>query len=736
MTSTDYKLDETLVEDFKKAYGEKRSAIECHVTIVKDIKDILEGAMKSEALRAIPIETRMKELDSALFSLEKKQKDRLERSDLKKRMKAAGYNYGKFENLDSIMEALHDFGGARICVYFPQDVEKVVSWLQGCEKVNVIKVTPKAQRDTKMPNLRRDVDILQRRVNTPEIGTLKQEDKGEVQDSGYRATHVIVELQGDALPKYHEDAHYKVEIQIGTVVMHAWSQIEHDIIYKPDVAGPSDEQRGLLEVFNSIVRSGESALKQLAKTNDERARERAKDMLGRFLDILRSKDKDDTSGALRQLLEHLRSKSVPESFGEDLPLYLLKAKHEIESKYIRQAHLDVRSLTFRVVQSINIATYLGVVEDFILHNEIAMKSTESSQPSSRPSLIDFLDVLHPKIPQLNGDSEFKLIRFCKDFLDTKKIYGTIQDRGEQLRVVMPLLLIDMGKVVHPERGSILDDEVTLAGGEILTVVPYSLAAILDDTDRSSWIPLILRSAESAKDDVKEPNRPTKIDWGKISEELFPCDLQGQSQEVNSTPMREKKAGASLVKSLTDAKSVRSSNSMLLQLRKMQQGYFEPSNKRSSWEYVHQEPLQWTVKTIDLWKLSEGTVGKYSRANVWVDFANCLGPSYMPGILSFGEKGPEKYSFWVDDCYFVFNVADGTLNCTLMKDMTSKLGKQDAQIGIGEAENGDFVPKTARGQTLNTLNTENLLNVMKGRFTMSNNRRWDYWPGESRYTKRC
>ncbi|KAI1453487.1 hypothetical protein F4805DRAFT_478410 [Annulohypoxylon moriforme] len=755
----DTKENEGLVEKFEKAYGEKRSAFKDHVSIVKEI---LDEAMVSGALRAIPITTRMKELDSAFGSLRRKQAARLEREELRRRMLEAngdweGYwrkrgkdhmieDYGPFKDVDSIMDALHDFGGVRVCVYFPQDVEKVVSWLQSCGKVEVKKVIRKTQGNKTMSNLRTYVETLQERLSSPEQNNPEGEIQPEVEDTGYRATHVIVELQGDAIPRYHKGAHYKVEIQIGTVVMHAWSQIEHDIIYKPDVTQPSDEQRDILEVFNGIVKSGEAALKQLAKTNDRKERDRARDKkapatshfelgvwindyckrysqgpdrgdesptwegLRKLLDILRSGDEedkidDDTSGGLVVLLNHIRQKflqSRPDCFGEDLPLFLLKAKYELEhgnikrfssAKFFDRTQVqaqEARHLAFRVVHSINMASFLGLADDFVLANEAAMpKSIE------RPSLVDFLDVLHPQKPRLDKESESRLIMFCQHFLNNGKLYNSIEDKGAQLRAEIPLLLTDIGRVVDPEGSFFHVDDAMLSDKGVLSVVPYSLATVLDDTDHASWIPLIFRSAESASSDTLVPDQVTTIDWQKTGEDLFPRDLRGLSQEVD--PSQAPRLDALSFRAglnhkdgtrVSSPTSPHSSSVSSFRLRKMQQGYFLPSSTRSSWLYVHQEPSKWVVNKIDLSSpMPEQTFEKYTRRNLWIEFANYLKPSYMTDIADIGDNGPEKYRFWVGNCEFTFHVSDGTLNCKLREDVTSKFIQRDAATDMNEAENG-------------------------------------------------
>jgi len=64
------------------------------------------------------------------------------------------------------------------------------------------------------------------------ISNVQDQDKA----NGYRATHAIISLNDarTALPEYSEYKGMKCELQITSALYHAWSEVEHDITYKPD----------------------------------------------------------------------------------------------------------------------------------------------------------------------------------------------------------------------------------------------------------------------------------------------------------------------------------------------------------------------------------------------------------------------------------------------------------------------------------------------------------------------
>jgi ppGpp synthetase/RelA/SpoT-type nucleotidyltranferase len=60
---------------------------------------------------------------------------------------------------------------------------------------------------------------------------------GPAGDKRYTADHLVVALKDDlaALPEYSRFAGMKCEVQIHTILNHAWSEVEHDIIYKAEL---------------------------------------------------------------------------------------------------------------------------------------------------------------------------------------------------------------------------------------------------------------------------------------------------------------------------------------------------------------------------------------------------------------------------------------------------------------------------------------------------------------------
>ncbi|KAI0380704.1 hypothetical protein F5Y04DRAFT_96503 [Hypomontagnella monticulosa] len=813
-----------LIDEFRKVYADRRSAIHEHV---KKVKQILEDAMKSGMFRAIPITTRMKEFNSALGSLQRRQIARLERQELRNRMREQDVDWeqywkrrgkerrvndwGPFENTEDMVNALHDFGGARVCVYFPDDVEKVVCFLRQCELIKIVQITRKTQGPTDIDDLRKYVEMLEQHSPQSSQDHSRAEAEPVVAEklfAGYRATHVVVELVGDAVPEWHTGSHYRVEVQIGTVVMHAWSQIEHDIIYKPGGNEPSDEEKGVLDLFNGIVIAGEAALKQLAACTARKEKERSKvsnvpasnhyelgvwlaaycdehslcphrleagpawHELDKLLDILRSSD-DHTSGKLRDLLDKVRETSGPGfgAFGNDLPLHLLKAKFELATDATprfsseavpdrRQKTLsEARHLAFRVVHSINMASYLGFMDRFV-------KSIEMGLPNrtelARPSLIDFLDLLHPKYPRLDRDTEDNIIVFCETFLDVDNLKRVIKDETTLLKMQLPLLLTDIGCVVCPTSSSWPSDD------EVCTVVPRSLSRVLDDPERIHRIPEILDHAvftSHFSPDTKFQTlyrrvRSQSLDrtaspW-QVAMNLRDIVLSNQHQspssneyllsdyaamfwldhlllaEIREVGNHDVKSPWGLVAQYAQATGnnhaavpdwrVSTERSQgpdykkwLSRMWESQTGYFEPTPDEPTWRYVRVHPNRWTVNKIDLSRLiPKCKIEKLTRTSQWVDFVNCLKPDSRARLVDEDIDGSNKYSFKIGKCGYTFTDLGDTFNFLLEhkcrgwhspedESSFSGAGTDNADINTSDDSNGR---RTASEKTTKDERTQN------------------------------
>jgi putative GTP pyrophosphokinase len=126
---------------------------------------------------------------------------------------------------DSLSNNITDLAGVRIITYFPSDVDKIVPLIE-----KEFKVDPKHSVDKRF-------------CLDPAI-------------FGYASVHFVVEFRSEVLklPEFAVFNKMKCEIQVRTILQHAWAEIEHDIVYKSPEDIPFRLRRrfaclaGLLEI--------------------------------------------------------------------------------------------------------------------------------------------------------------------------------------------------------------------------------------------------------------------------------------------------------------------------------------------------------------------------------------------------------------------------------------------------------------------------------------------------------
>lgn len=141
----------------------------------------------------------------------------------------------KYKSVDAIYKDIVDLAGVRIAIYFPGDREEINNFIAKNFFIHSKKEFPSAA--------------------TPSY---------DKRFSGYWAYHYRISLRPEILTdsnKRYTDA--VIEIQVASVLMHAWSEVEHDLVYKPLSGELSIEEYQILDELNGLVLTGEIALERL-----------------------------------------------------------------------------------------------------------------------------------------------------------------------------------------------------------------------------------------------------------------------------------------------------------------------------------------------------------------------------------------------------------------------------------------------------------------------------------------
>ena len=164
-------------------------------------------------------------------------------SSLEQKCRKREVSKGKYASIERIYDDIVDLAGARVALYFPGEIDQVDGTI-----TRLFKIVEK----------RKFPDKEKVRPGNPRF-------------SGYTATHYRVQLKEDDLSDTEKRyAAARIEIQVASVLMHAWSEVEHDLIYKPLAGELSEEEYALLDQLNGLVQSGEIALERMQKAGAAR----------------------------------------------------------------------------------------------------------------------------------------------------------------------------------------------------------------------------------------------------------------------------------------------------------------------------------------------------------------------------------------------------------------------------------------------------------------------------------
>jgi ppGpp synthetase/RelA/SpoT-type nucleotidyltranferase len=156
---------------------------------------------------------------------------------------------GDYSSVDAIFEDIVDLAGVRVALYFP------------------------AERDQVDGAIARLFHLISPKKIFPEKAF------PEKRFSGYSAVHYRVQIKEESLAE--SDQRYaaaRIEVQVASVLMHAWAEVEHDLAYKPLEGQLSEGEYALLDQLNGLVLAGEIALEQLQKAGEARVASRARKM--------------------------------------------------------------------------------------------------------------------------------------------------------------------------------------------------------------------------------------------------------------------------------------------------------------------------------------------------------------------------------------------------------------------------------------------------------------------------
>jgi len=208
----------SVVDAFVKLY---RHEVDFYEEVAKMVAETLDQALQDSGIRAI-VTSRAKKPNRLRGKLQKRDQSR------------------HYQSFRDIKDDIVDLAGVRVALYLPKDREAVSGI----------------------------IEELFAPVRSPKRFP---ENRGEGDGVGYVATHYLVQLRPENLHKKElRYADTNVEIQVASVLMHAWSEVTHDLTYKPQSGPLTEDELRMVNDLNDVVQSGEAILNELQESVEGR----------------------------------------------------------------------------------------------------------------------------------------------------------------------------------------------------------------------------------------------------------------------------------------------------------------------------------------------------------------------------------------------------------------------------------------------------------------------------------
>ncbi|KAL7923825.1 hypothetical protein ACQKWADRAFT_29587 [Trichoderma austrokoningii] len=272
------KLNE-LLKELKEVYDAEVSEYQ---SCLDAVADDLDHVLAQEAIRHLPIAHRVKSWSSIEGTAQRRQKDRLAAQTIREKMieqkenwehhferyKMSKSKLGFFKERDELQHEFHDMLGARIVLYFPSDTKNVLELVKAAGYTSANNGPKRMGGLADVRRLRKlEAKWLDASASKAPADDLDLEGL-EQQFSGYGAIHLVVKAPERLRPRGLGPAATAiwektvVEFQIGTVIMHAWAEVEHDITYKSHGREVPQDEKAVLDILNGLALASEVGLRR------------------------------------------------------------------------------------------------------------------------------------------------------------------------------------------------------------------------------------------------------------------------------------------------------------------------------------------------------------------------------------------------------------------------------------------------------------------------------------------
>lgn len=184
-----------------------------HSRLTDAVVSILENLLKTNDIDYLTVSGRTKTKESILEKIERK-------------------SYKDPAN------QLTDMSGIRIVAYFESDISKIS-------------------------------DLINDAFNVDAANSLNQDEKLSVDQIGYRSVHFVCDIgqTRSSLPEFEDLSSLRFEIQVRTVLQHAWAELAHDRNYKFSGKLPPEIERNLF-LYAGMLEIADKGFSDISKKID------------------------------------------------------------------------------------------------------------------------------------------------------------------------------------------------------------------------------------------------------------------------------------------------------------------------------------------------------------------------------------------------------------------------------------------------------------------------------------
>jgi len=354
---------EKYINEYKKQY-------DFYAELAKIVHRKLEDELISQGIKAI-VTYRAKRPDRLKTKL-------LQRNEEK-----------NYKSQAAIKTDIVDLAGVRSSLYFPSERTLLDEIIKDLFNVELVKIFP----------------------------SKSHKPKHNKRFSGYWATHYRVTLKKDEdiQERYYNTV---VEVQVASLLMHAWSEVEHDMVYKPLSGKVSEEELAILDEINGLVLSGEIALERLQKAMTKRTQE--------------SNEINNKYELTNFIFNNLNSNSINKlKFGKTdfLNNYLLNYYNKFDTsnfkKYINKINSDSNeTISDQLVSMIFLDLYSNNESKTKLKEMLSGLENNNFKQSGFESFIKTWIILEKAVMQINRENNISNRKyFVPDFKEIKQLHS-------------------------------------------------------------------------------------------------------------------------------------------------------------------------------------------------------------------------------------------------------------------------------------------------------------------------